>query len=112
MAVFYQEVDMPPQQYSPEFRRQVCERILAGESIKDLMKELSIGNGTLYRWRHQALIDAGRRPGVKSYEADELARTRRRVKALEDELKLVKLASELFDKAGADPKGSTRLFEG
>jgi transposase-like protein len=112
VAVFYQEVDMAPQQYSPEFRREVCERLLAGEAVKDLMNELSIGHGTLYRWRRQALIDAGRRPGTKSYEADELARTRRRVKELEAELRLVKLASELFDEAAHDPKGSTRLFEG
>lgn len=33
---------------------------------------------TLYRWRRQALTDAGQRPGTKSLEADPLAQARRR----------------------------------
>jgi transposase-like protein len=40
--------------------------MLAGEAIRDLVAELGITNATLYEWRRQALIDAGRRPGAKS----------------------------------------------
>jgi transposase-like protein len=86
--------------------------MLAGEAVKDLSAELGIHQVTLYKWRRQALIDAGERPGLKSYEADLLAAARRRVKELEAELKVVKVASELFEEGGADPKGSTRLSEG
>jgi transposase-like protein len=67
-----------PFRYSCEFRRQVCEQMLAGESVQELAAELSVCNATLYRWRRQALIDAGQAPGVKSYEADRLAQARRR----------------------------------
>jgi transposase-like protein len=85
--------------------------MLAGEAVKDLVVELGISDHTLYRWRRQALIDAGQRPGTKSYEADPLEAARRRVKELEAELKLVRAASALFEEGGADPKASTRLSE-
>jgi transposase-like protein len=67
---------------------------------------------TLYRWRRQALIDAGQRPGTKSFEADPLAQARRRVKELEAELEMVKAAARIYDELETtDPKGSSRLSE-
>jgi len=105
-----------PRHYPAEVRREACERMLAGEAIKDLVDELGITTETLYRWRRQALIDAGERPGVKSYDADPLATARRRIAELEAELELVKAASALFEELEegdkTSPKGSTRLSEG
>ena len=102
-----------PRHYPAELRRRTCERMLAGEAVKDLVVELAVSEHTLYRWRRQALIDAGQRPGAKSYEADPLLAARRRVKELEAELNLVKAASALFEEGGeVSPKGSTRLSEG
>ena|SRR2546426_4681226 len=101
-----------PRHYPAELRRRTCERMVAGEAVKDLAAELGIAGETLYRWRRQALIDAGQRPGAKSYEADPLLQARRRIKELEAELKVVKAASELFAEGGASPKGSTGLSEG
>ena len=99
-----------PFRYSSDFRRQVCERMLAGELVQELAAELSVCSATLYRWRRQVLIDTGQAPGVRSYEADRLAQARRRIKDLEGELKLVKAASALFEEGEAiSPKGSTRL---
>ena len=101
-----------PFRYSIEFRFRACERMLAGEPVKDLAVELSVSDATLYKWRRQALIDAGDGPGIKSYEADRLAQARRRIQDLEAELKLVKAASALFDESeDISPKGSTRLSE-
>lgn len=101
-----------PRHYPAELRRRTCERMLAGEPIGDLVDELGISEHTLYRWRRQALIDAGQRPGTKSHEADPLLAARRRIKELEAELELTRAASELFA-AGDDvgPKGSTRSSE-
>src|SRR5262245_23840979 len=102
-----------PRHYPAEFRRQTCERMLAGDKVADLVAELGVSEQTLYRWRRQALIDAGRRPGIKSYEADPLLAARRRVKELEAELKLVKAASALFAEGEpVSPKGNSRLSEG
>jgi len=101
-----------PRHYPAELRRRTCERMLAGESVKDLEAELGIHNVTLYKWRRQALIDAGRRPGTKSFEADPLAQARRRIKELEAELEVVKAASAIFEEGAVNPKASTRLSEG
>ncbi len=101
-----------PRHYPAELRRRTCERMLAGEAVKDLSAELGVAEVTLYKWRRQALIDAGRRPGAKSHEADPLVQARRRIKELEAELKVVKAASALFAEGEASPKGSTRLSEG
>jgi transposase len=101
-----------PKHYPVDLRRRTCERMLAGEAVKDLVVELGIGEVTLYKWRRQARIDAGERPGQKSYEADPLAAARRRIKELEAELKVTKAASRLFEEGAADPKASTRLSEG
>ena len=101
-----------PFRYSSEFRQEAVTRMLAGERVKDLAVELGVANPTLYTWRRQALIDAGESPGLKSYEADRLAQARRRIKDLEDELKLVKTAARLYEEIEAiSPKGSTRLSE-
>jgi transposase-like protein len=100
-----------PRHYPAELRRQACERMLAGEPVKDLVEELDITMETLYRWRRQALTDAGQRPGTKSFEVDPLAQARRRVKDLESELEMVKAASALFEEGEVDPKGSSRLSE-
>jgi transposase-like protein len=101
-----------PRHYPDELRRKTCERMLAGEAVKNLVTELGVAEATLYKWRRQALIDAGRHPGAKSFEADPLLQARRRVKELEAELKAVKAASALFEEGAVDPKGSSRLFEG
>src|ERR1043166_2004393 len=101
-----------PRHYPAELRRRTCERMLAGEAVKDLAEELGIGFETLYRWRRQALIDGGERPGAKSYEADPLEQARRRIKELEAELDATKKASELFEEGAVAPKGSSRLHEG
>jgi transposase-like protein len=87
--------------------------MLASEAVKDLAAEVSVSDATLYTWRRQALIDAGRRAGTKSFEVDPLVQARRRIKDLEAELKLVKAASDLFnEEEETSPKGNTRLFEG
>ncbi|HUY09663.1 MAG TPA: transposase [Chloroflexota bacterium] len=101
-----------PRHYPAALRRRTCGRMLAGEAVKDLVAELEISQETLYKWRRQALIDAGQRPGLKSYQADPLLAARRRIKELEAELKLVKAASALFEEGALDPKGSSRLSEG
>jgi transposase-like protein len=101
-----------PRHYPAEFRREVCERLLAGEAVKDLVVELGVSSWTLYRWRDQARVDAGLTPGGKSYDSDPLAAARRRIVELEAELELVKKASDLFEEGKVDPKGSSRLSEG
>jgi len=85
--------------------------MLGGTPVKEVAAELGVSENTLYKWRRQALIDVGRRPGIKSYEADPLQQARRRIKELEAELEVTKLASALFEEDAVDPKGSTGLSD-
>ncbi len=79
--------------------------MLGGGSVLSLARETSVPEQTLHRWKHQALIDAGLVDGVDSSEHAQLRAARKRIKALEKELQLVKDASELFDRmAVVDPK--------
>ena len=90
--------------------RSVCSRLVAGEKVTTLSRELGVSEGTLYLWKRQALIDAGRLEGVKSFEADELAQALRTIAELEAELEITKAAVALFN--GEDPvppKGGARL---
>ena len=101
-----------PFTYSSRFREAACKRMLAGERVEELAGELGVSLATLHRWKHQALIDADRKPGVKSFEPDELDRARRRIKDLEAELELVKAASALFNgEEVVPPKRSAQSFE-
>ena len=101
-----------PRHHPAALRRAACECMLAGEPVKDVAERLGVSAHTLYKWRHQALIDTGQRPGVKSYDADPLQQARRRIKELEEELKITRAASAIFEEGAVDPKGSTRLSDG
>lgn len=99
-----------PKRYAKEFRRAVCERLVAGEKVSSLSKELGISEATLYLWKRQALIDAGRAEGVKSFEADELAQALKTIAELEAELEITKAAVALFTgEEPVSPKGGARL---
>jgi transposase-like protein len=85
-------------------------RMVAGESVLSLVEETSVPEQTLHRWKHQALIDAGVKDGLDSQESAELRSLRKRIRVLEQELQLVKDASELFDaQAVVPPKGGRPL---
>ena len=71
-----------PKRYAPEFGRAVCARLVAGETVKALSSELGVSEATLHLWKRQALIDAGRAEGIKSFEADELAQAHKTTRAL------------------------------
>ena len=98
-----------PKRYPSEFRRAVCRRLVAGERVSSLAKELSVSEATLYLWKRQALIDAGRAEGVKSFEADELAQAHKTIADLEAELEITKAAVALFNgEEPVSPKGGAR----
>ena len=109
MVVSYLEVVMP-KRYPKNFRKDVCERLLAGESVASLAEELSLSIGSLYLWRKQARIDHDLAPGVKSIEFDELAQARRTIKELEAELEITRAAVAIFNgEEPISPKGGARL---
>ena len=62
-----------PLRYPASVRREIAQRLRSGESVVDVAAETGIPQSTLFRWKRQALIDAGVFEGVPSVEADELA---------------------------------------
>ena len=80
--------------------------MLAGESVLSLGAETGAPEQTLHRWKTQGRVEAGLVDGVTSTESQALRDAHRRIKELEDELALVKAASEIYDaQAVVDPKG-------
>jgi transposase InsO family protein len=43
--------------YSPEFKRQAVDRMMAGESVSALAKELGIARKFFYAWREAVVLD-------------------------------------------------------
>ena len=103
-----QEVTVP-KSYPHSVRRQISHRLRSGDAVADIATETGISPATLFRWKEQALIDAGVRDGVPSIESDELASARARIAALEAELALTRDACALFDdQSVVPPKGRSR----
>jgi transposase len=99
-----------PKRYAREFRRGICERLVAGEKVSKLSEETGVSVATLYLWKDQAPIDAGLKEGTKSIEVDELAQARQTIEELEAELAAAKAASALFNgEEPVSPKGGARL---
>jgi putative transposase len=102
-----------PRQYSSSVRRQIVARLRSGEPVAALAAETGICQATLFRWKRQALIDAGLIDGIPSVEADELAAAHKRIAQLEAELALTRDACELFDEqAVVPPKRRRAITEG
>jgi putative transposase len=102
-----------PRMYSSSVRRQIVARLRLGEPVAAVAVDSGICQATLFRWKRQALIDAGVVEGTPSVEADELAAAHKRVAALESELALTRDACELFDEqAVVPPKRRRAIAEG
>lgn len=82
-----------PKVFPAEFRRRVLALVEAGRPVREVAADLEIAAATIYRWRAQALIDAGAAPGVSSVQNAELAAARRRIRELESEVAILKRAA-------------------
>ena len=102
-----------PRMYPASVRRQIVARLRSGEPVAVVAAEIGVCQATLFRWKRQALVDAGVIEGVPSVEADELAAAHKRIAALEAELALTRDACELFNaEAVVPPKHRRAITEG
>ena len=100
----------PP--YSPEFRRQMVERVRAGRDPADLAREFEPSAGSIAHWVAQADRQEGRREetggGLTAAERDEFVRLRRENKQLRLERDILSRAAAWFAReTGAIPPGSS-----
>ena len=99
-----------PRMYPATVRRQIVQRLRSGEPVGVIAAETGIAQATLFRWKRQALIDAGVIQGVPSVEADELAAAHKRIAALEAELALTRDACDLFNEQAVVPPKRRRAI--
>jgi putative transposase len=99
-----------PRMYPVTVRRQIISRLRSGEPVAAVAAETGIAQATLFRWKRQALIDAGVIEGTPSVEANELAAAHKRIAALEAELALTRDACELFNEQAVVPPKHRRAI--
>jgi transposase len=94
-----------PNNYPPEFRRQMVELVRAGRSPEELAKEFQPSAQSIRLWIRQADLDNGhRQDGLTSAEKDELARLRREVKLLREEKEILRKAAVFFARETDRPR--------
>ena len=87
----------PP--YPPEFRREALELLrVSGKPVSQIAKDLDVSEQTLYVWRRQADVDAGRREGLTTEEREELRALRKENRNLKIEKEILKKAAVFFAK--------------
>ncbi len=100
-----------PRPYPPEFRRRALDLVESGRSVRDVAASLGIAESCLHRWRHQDRVDRGLKPGTSVQESAELAAARRRIRELEEEVKILRKAAAAVE-AVVPPKDRYRLIAG
>ena len=87
----------PP--YPPEFRREALELLrVGGKPVSQIAKDLDVSEQTLYVWRRQADVNAGRREGLATEEREELRALRKENRNLKMEKEILKKAAVFFAK--------------
>jgi transposase-like protein len=91
-----------PKRYPPEFRRAVCGRLVVGEKVTALSKELGVLEATLYLWKRQALIDAGRANLVSDHDSNLTSIVERHLKPGLGDILVGNLTTAIVDEYSAD----------
>ena len=93
-----------PRPFPAEFRLRAVALVRAGKTITATAAELGISTGALHNWVRQDQIDRGERPGLTTQESAELAKAKKRIRALEAEVEILKRAAKLLGEDRPDPK--------
>lgn len=87
-----------PKPYPPEFRRRALDLVASGRTVRDVAASLGIAESCLYGWKSRDLIDRGLKPGTTTSESAEMAAAQRRIRELEDEVKILRKAAAAVEK--------------
>jgi len=80
--------------YDDEFKRQTVQKVLDGQSVRSVSRELGVTESQIHKWRRAALNNGD---GVKSgVELTETAALKKRIRELEMENEILKKAALIF----------------
>lgn len=93
-----------PRQYPPEFRQRALRLLEEAsgdhgtefEAIRHVSSRLGMSPEALRRWKRQAEIDGGTRPGMSSEEHAEVKRLKREIAELKRTNEILRTASAFF----------------
>lgn len=97
-----------PKAYPAEFRHRAVALVRAGRKVPVVAADLQISDAVLRRWVRQDRIDKGEIPGIATAESAQLGNARKRIRELEQELEILKIASKFLGEQAPHPKGFTR----
>ena len=88
--------------YPKEFRADVVAVARQGDlSLKEVAADFGVSQASVTNWMRQADIDEGRVDGVTSEAAEELRASKKRVRALEQEVEILRRATAYFARGHA-----------
>jgi transposase len=80
--------------YDEEFKRQTVRKILDGQSVRSVSRELGVTESQIHKWRRAALNNGdGKHSGA---ELAETAALKKRIRELEMEVEILKKAALIF----------------
>ena len=104
-----------PRPFPAEFRMRPVALVRAGKPITTAAVELGLSAAAIHNWARQDQIGRGERPGITTLESTELATAEKRIRQLETEVDILKVAAKLLGEDRPGPKdspGSRRHGEG
>ncbi len=80
--------------YDDEFRRNVVRKVLDGQSVSSVSREIGVNESLIHKWKRAALDNGdGIRSGAELAEAQAL---KKRIRELEQENEILKKAALIF----------------
>jgi transposase len=80
--------------YDDEFKRNVVQKVLDGQSVSSVSREIGVNESLIHKWKRVALDNGdGIKSGVELAEAQAL---KKRIRELEQENEILKKAALIF----------------
>jgi len=80
--------------YDDEFKRQAVQKVLDGQSVRSVSREIGVTESQIHKWRRAALSNGD---GIKSgAELTDTAALKKRIRELEMEVEILKKATLIF----------------
>jgi transposase len=80
--------------YDAEFKRQTVQKVLDGQSVRSVSREIGVTESQIHKWRRAALSNSDAQQG--GVELSETAVLKKRIRDLEMENEILKKAALIF----------------